>query len=470
MFKDLETYIVYCEFSQLKIDFTIRLKLNQLFIYHLNKTIFMTETKEKKGLALHWQILIGIVAGVLVGIISIQFSGGTQIVNDWIKPFGTIFINLLKLIAIPLIIVSLIKGVSDLKNITQLSSMGLRTFGLYILTTVLAVTIGLLLVNIIQPGNFIADGTRQEMLQSFGNEINQKVDQVNEINERRGPLQVLVDIVPENIFNAASSNSNMLQIILFSLLVGIAMISLPAMQTESLKKIFDSANHVVLKIVDIIMLFAPYGVFALIVTLIAEAPSADMFKALSMYAITVVVGLIIVVYGMYAFFIYAFGKMNPIDFFKAILPAQLLGISTSSSAATLPVTMECAEENLGLRKDVVSFVLPIGATINMDGTCLYQGVAAVFIAQVMGYDLTIGQQLSVIATATLASIGAAAVPGAGILMLVIVLESIGVNPAGIALIFAVDRPLDMLRTATNVTGDLMVAKLMNRSFVKKQIE
>lgn len=430
----------------------------------------MTETKGKKGLALHWQILLGILAGVLVGIVSIQFVAGAQFVNDWIKPFGSIFINLLKLIAIPLIIVSLIKGVSDLKDITQLSSMGLRTFGLYILTTILAVTIGLVLVNIIQPGNFISDNTRQEMLQSFGGEINQKVDQVNEINERRGPLQVLVDVVPENIFDAASSNSNMLQIILFSLLVGIAMISLPSTQTDAMKNIFDSANYIVLKVVDIIMLSAPYGVFALIVTLIAEAPSADMFKALSMYALTVVFGLILVVYGMYSIFIYAFGKMNPFKFFKAILPAQLLGISTSSSAATLPVTMECAEKNLGLRKDVISFVLPIGATINMDGTCLYQGVAAVFIAQVMGYDLTFGQQLSVIATATLASIGAAAVPGAGILMLVIVLESIGVNPAGIALIFAVDRPLDMLRTATNVSGDLMVAKLMNGSFSKNQIE
>ncbi len=187
-----------------------------------------------------------------------------------------------------------------------------------------------------------------------------------------------------------------------------------------------------------------------------------MFKALAMYAVTVVLGLLVLVYGVYTMFVYFFGKMNPVKFFKAILPAQLLGFSTSSSAATLPAKMECAEENLHIRKDVLSFVLPIGATINMDGTCLYQGVAAIFIAQVMGYDLTTAQQLSVIATATLASIGAAAVPGAGILMLEIGLESIGVNPAGIALIFAVDRPLDMLRTATNVSGDSMVALLRNR--------
>jgi len=416
-----------------------------------------------RKLALHWQILIGIAFGILFGIVCIQFNSGNDIILDWIKPFGTIFINLLKLIAIPLIIVSLIKGVSDLKDLTKLSSLGFRTFGLYILTTVMAVIIGLVLVNIVQPGNFISNDTRQEMLQSFGGEINQKVDEVNTINQRRGPLQVLVDVVPENIFAASSSNSNMLQVIFFSLMVGIAMIMLPIEKIEPLKKVMDAGNDVVLKIVDLMMLFAPYGVFALIATLIAEAPSTDMFKALSMYAVTVILGLLIMVYLVYAIFIYLFGKINPIDFFKSILPAQLLAISTSSSAATLPVTMECAEENLKIRKDVLSFVLPIGATINMDGTCLYQGVAAVFIAQVMGYDLNFVQQLSIVATATLASIGAAAVPGAGILMLVIVLESIGVNPAGIALIFAIDRPLDMLRTATNVTGDLMVATIMNRT-------
>ncbi|RZF62665.1 dicarboxylate/amino acid:cation symporter [Sphingobacterium corticibacterium] len=416
-----------------------------------------------KKIALHWQILIGILVGIIVGLLCIQFTGGKEFVIDWIKPFGTIFINLLKLIAIPLIIVSLVKGVSDLKDTTQLSGLGLRTFGMYILTTVVAVTIGLGLVNLIQPGSFISEDTRQEMLRSFGGEVQEKVDEAAEVQQTRGPLQALIDIVPENIFDSMSVNSNMLQIIFFSLLVGVAMISLPFGEIKAFKKVLDAGNAIVLKIVDLMMLFAPYGVFALIATLIAEAPSFDVFKALGMYAFTVVLGLLLLVYGVYSLFVYFFGKMNPFRFFKAILPAQLLGFSTSSSAATLPVTMECAEENLHIRKDVLSFVLPIGATINMDGTCLYQGVAAVFIAQVMGHDLTTAQQLSIIVTATLASIGAAAVPGAGILMLVIVLESIGISPAGIALIFAVDRPLDMLRTATNISGDAMVALLMNRS-------
>ncbi len=416
-----------------------------------------------KKIALHWQILIGILVGIIVGLLCIQFTGGKEFVIDWIKPFGTIFINLLKLIAIPLIIVSLIKGVSDLKDTTQLSGLGLRTFGMYILTTVIAVTIGLGLVNLIQPGSFISEDTRQEMLRSFGGEGQEKVDEAAEVQQTRGPLQALIDIVPENIFDSMSVNSNMLQIIFFSLLVGVAMISLPFGEIKAFKKVLDAGNAIVLKIVDLMMLFAPYGVFALIATLIAEAPSFDVFKALGMYAFTVVLGLLLLVYGVYSLFVYFFGRINPFRFFKAILPAQLLGFSTSSSAATLPVTMECAEENLHIRKDVLSFVLPIGATINMDGTCLYQGVAAVFIAQVMGHDLTTAQQLSIIVTATLASIGAAAVPGAGILMLVIVLESIGISPAGIALIFAVDRPLDMLRTATNISGDSMVALLMNRS-------
>ncbi len=415
-----------------------------------------------KKIALHWQILIGILGGILVGLLCIQFAGGKEFVIDWVKPFGTIFINLLKLIAIPLIIVSLIKGVSDLKDVTQLSSLGIRTLGFYIATTIIAVTLGLGLVNLIKPGGFISEETRQEMLVSFGGEVQEKVDEVTAIEETRGPLQPLVDIVPENIFESASANSNMLQIIFFSIIFGVAMIMLPFNQVEAFKKVLDAGNAIVLKIVDLIMLAAPYGVFALMVALIAEAPSFDVFKALGAYSLTVVFGLLIIVYGVYSMFVYFFGKMKPREFFKAIFPAQLLGFSTSSSAATLPVTMDCVENRLHVRKDVVSFVIPIGATVNMDGTCLYQAVAAVFIAQVMGYDLTTSQQLSVILTATLASIGAAAVPGAGLLMLVIVLESIGVSPAGIALIFAVDRPLDMLRTSVNITGDAVVAVIMER--------
>lgn len=416
-----------------------------------------------KKIALHWQIIIGILAGLLFGFICVQIPGGKTLVVDWIKPFGTIFINLLKLIAVPLIIVSLIKGVSDLKDISQLSKLGFKTIGLYLLTTVLAVSTGLIAVNVIEPGLLISEETRSEMTQTFGDDISLKVEEVHLANQERGPLQPLIDIVPENIFESASANSNMLQVIFFCLILGVAMVMLPFEKIKAFKGVLDAGNEIVLKIVDLIMLSAPFGVFALLAALVVEAPSADIFKALGAYGLTVVIGLVVMTFGVYGVFVRLFGKIKLKEFYKAVSPAQLLGFSTSSSAATLPVTLECVEDNLNVRKEVSSFVIPIGATVNMDGTSLYQGVAAVFIAQVMGNDLSIAQQLTVILTAVLASIGTAAVPGAGILMLVIVLESIGVSPAGIALIFAVDRPLDMLRTITNITGDCMVALVVDRT-------
>ncbi|NGM61260.1 dicarboxylate/amino acid:cation symporter [Sphingobacterium sp. SGG-5] len=417
---------------------------------------------KKKKLALHWKIILGILFGIIAGIFFIQFAWGKEFVVNWIKPFGTIFINLLKLIAIPLIIASLIKGISDLKDISQLSKMGMRTLGIYIFTTVMAIGVGLILVNVIQPGNFISDETRTDMLGTFGGTVGEKMLEVETVKQQ-GPLQPLVDIVPENIFESASSNGNMLQVIFFTILCGVGLVLLPEDKSSPVKKIFDSANELVLKLVDIIMLSAPFGVFALMASLVAESPSADIFVALGMYGLTVLLGLVILVFGVYGALLKFLGKANVMEFYRKFAPAQLVAFSTSSSAATLPVTMERVEEHIGVHKEVSSFVLPIGATVNMDGTSLYQGVAAVFIAQVFGYDLTLMQQLSILMTATLASIGAAAVPGAGILMLVIVLESIGINPAGIALIFAVDRPLDMCRTAVNVTGDAIVSVIINRS-------
>jgi len=411
--------------------------------------------------ALHWKILIGIGLGVLFGILFLQFSGGKEFIVDWVKPFGTIFVNLLKLIAIPLIVVSLIKGVSDLQDISKLSQMGLKTFSIYIFTTIVAIAIGLGIVNIIKPGNFISENTRTEMLNSFEGSVTETMEKVQEVTPK-GPLQPLIDIVPENLIFAASDNSNMLQIIFFVILFGIGLILIDKEKSAPIKTLFDGANDVVLKIVDIIMLLAPYGVFALIAALIVESPSADIFVALGAYSFTVLLGLAILLYGVYPLLLKFGGNTDPWKVYKKLLPAQLVAFSTSSSAATLPVTMERVEEHIGVHKEVSSFVLPIGATVNMDGTSLYQGVAAVFIAQVMGYDLTLGNQMMILMTAVLASIGSAAVPGTGILMLVIVLESVGVNPAGIALIFAVDRPLDMCRTVVNVSGDAAVAVVLNR--------
>lgn len=417
-----------------------------------------------KKVALHWQILIGMVIGVAFGWLMTNFDGGDKIVQNWIKPFGNMFINSLKLIAVPLILGSLIKGVSDLKDISKLSKMGGRTIGIYLVTTVIAVSIGLILVNLIKPGSSITEETRTEMVQSYGGDA-EKVKANAQKQKESGPLQALEDLVPDNIFKAATDNGSMLQVIFFAIFFGIGMILIPEATAEPVKRFFDGFNEVILKMIDIIMLAAPYGVFALLAALVVESPSLDLFKALGWYAITVVLGLTLMIV-VYNIIMYSYTKRSPKSFMENMAPAQLLAFSTSSSAATLPVTMERVTEHIGVEEEVASFVLPIGATINMDGTSLYQAVAAVFIAQAFGMDLDFGTQLGIVATATLASIGSAAVPGAGMVMLVIVLAQAGIPEAGLALIFAVDRPLDMCRTIVNVTGDATVAMVVAKSVDK----
>ena len=414
-----------------------------------------------KSLALHWRILIGMALGVIVALLMSQITWGPALITDYIKPFGTIFINGLKLIAVPLILASLIKGVSDLKDLSRLSQMGLRTILTYVFTTILAVSVGLMVVNLVAPGEKITQETRNELLEAYGGQAVQKMEQA-ERQIQAGPLQALVDLVPSNIVGAASDNGNMLQIIFFALFFGVSLIMIPETTATPVKAFFDGLNDVILKMIDLIMALAPYGVFALMAALVVEAPSADLFAALLWYALCVVMGLLLLVI-VYLLIIRFIVKENPLKFIRGISPAQLLAFSTSSSAATLPVTMECVEEELGVRKEVASFVLPIGATINMDGTSLYQAVAAVFIAQAFGMVLDFATQMGIIATATLASIGSAAVPGAGMVMLIIVLAQAGIPEAGLALIFAVDRPLDMCRTVINVTGDAMVSLWVHKS-------
>ncbi|MDB2630158.1 dicarboxylate/amino acid:cation symporter [Ulvibacter sp.] len=414
-----------------------------------------------KKLALHWKILLGMLVGVLFALLLTNFDWGASFIGDWIKPFGTIFISSLKLIAIPLILAALIKGISDLKDISSLSKMGMRTISIYVVTTVIAVSIGLTVVSLIQPGKTINEDTRNELVEAYGGDADAKL-QAAAAQKDAGPLQALIDLVPSNIVSAASSNRNMLQVIFFAVFFGISLILIPQEKAKTVKDFFDGLNEVILKMVDLIMLAAPYGVFALMAALVVEAPSADLFAALGMYAISVVFGLLVMVV-FYIVLVKVFTKKSPKFFLNGIAPAQLLAFSTSSSAATLPVTMERVTEHLGVEEEVSSFVLPIGATINMDGTSLYQAVAAVFIAQAFGMDLSFGTQLGIIATATLASIGSAAVPGAGMVMLVGVLGYAGIPEAGLALIFAVDRPLDMCRTVINVTGDATVSMLVAKS-------
>jgi len=417
-----------------------------------------------KKLALHWKILIGMALGVLVGVGLSFFSFGPEFIKDYIKPFGSLFINLLKLIAVPLILASLIKGISDLKDISKLSQMGGRTIVTYLITTLTAVSIGLLLVNIILPGKSISVETRQELVDAYASDTQEKQEAAAKQREA-GPLQPLVDVVPSNIISAASDNRNMLQVIFFALFFGIGMILLPESTVQPVKSFFDSLNSIILKLIDLIMLSAPFGVFALLAALVVEAPSLELFQALALYAITLLLGLALMIV-VYILIVKIFTKRSPSFFMRGIAPAQLLAFSTSSSAATLPATMECVEDNLGVDEEVASFVLPIGATINMDGTSVYQGVAAVFIAQAFGLDLSFTAQLGIVFTATLASIGTAAVPSAGIVMLLIVLAQAGIPEAGLALIFAIDRPLDMCRTIVNVTGDAAVSMLVGKSIGK----
>ena len=414
-----------------------------------------------KKLALHWKIILGMLAGVLFALLLTNFDWGAWFIGDWIKPFGTIFISSLKLIAIPLILAALIKGIADLKDISSLSKMGMRTISIYVVTTVIAVSIGLTVVSLIQPGKTINEDTRTELVEAYGGDADAKL-QAAAAQKESGPLQALIDLVPSNIVSAASSNRNMLQVIFFAVFFGISLILIPEEKAKTVKEFFDGLNEVILKMVDLIMLAAPYGVFALMAALVVEAPSPDLFAALAMYGVSVVLGLLLMVV-FYIVLVKVFTKKSPTFFLQGIAPAQLLAFSTSSSAATLPVTMERVTEHLGVEEEVSSFVLPIGATINMDGTSLYQAVAAVFIAQAFGMDLSFGTQLGIIATATLASIGSAAVPGAGMVMLVGVLGYAGIPEAGLALIFAVDRPLDMCRTVINVTGDATVSMLVAKS-------
>ncbi|EAQ41450.1 dicarboxylate/amino acid:cation symporter [Polaribacter sp. MED152] len=423
-----------------------------------------------KKLALHWKILIGMVLGILFGFIMNSIDGGKGFVTDWIKPFGTIFINLLKLIAVPLILASLIKGISDLKDISKIKKMGLRTMIIYMMTTLVAIVIGLGIVNLVKPGTGMSADTIEKIKAKYetSSGVVDKLTKASAQNDA-GPLQALVDIFPSNIFNALG-NASMLQIIFFALFVGISLLLIPEKKAKPLMDFFDSLNEVVMKMVDLIMLFAPYAVFALLANVIIAFDDTEILLKLLVYALCVVGGLLLMI-GFYLLLVSVYTKKSPVWFLKQISPAQLLAFSTSSSAATLPVTMERVEEHIGVDKEVSGFVLPVGATINMDGTSLYQAIAAVFIMQVVWPEgLSFSNQLIIVATALLASIGSAAVPSAGMVMLVIVLESINfpseLLPIGLALIFAVDRPLDMCRTTVNVTGDATVSMIVAKSLGK----
>ncbi|MFN3343124.1 MAG: dicarboxylate/amino acid:cation symporter [Flavobacteriales bacterium] len=414
-------------------------------------------------IALHWKILIGVILGLTWGIVSVEYDYSV-FTSNWIKPFGTIFMNMLKLVAVPLVMVSLIDGIGSLGNVSGLSRMGGKTIGIYILTTMLAISIGLVTVNLIRPGDFVSAEKKTELQEKYGSDAKDKIETAAKEKEK-GPLNMLENIVPDNIVRSMSDNKLMLQVIFFALLFGIAVISLPADKTKPVRDFIRSFNEVMLKLVELIMAFAPFGVFALLASMNADLA---MLSALGVYCLAVLFGLALMITVVYPLMLKLFSNQPIVPFFRKILPAQLLAFSTSSSAAALPVNMKICEEELGMKEETTGFVLPLGATINMDGTSLYQAVAAIFIAQTYGMELGLTEQLGIVLTATLASIGAAPVPGAGMVMLVIILQSAGLNAEGLALIIGVDRILDMFRTTVNITSDATVAAIIDHQENKRE--
>lgn len=456
-----------------------------------------------KKLPLHVKIMIGLAAGIIWAFAS-SAMGWNQFTIDWIDPFGQIFIRMLKYIAVPLVLFSIISGISGLKDMSKLGRMGGKTLGFYLVTTVTAVGIGLLLVNLGKPGNLVDEDSRIKNRLSYENWANSNgveildgknytndpkyasYDRAEEMTEAQkkmvadkqasamenkdaGPMKFLIDMVPQNIITSLGNDKLMLQVIFFGIFFGICMAALPDKKVAGLSSFIHGANEVFLKMVDFVMKAAPFFVFCLLAGVVAKmadtpAQVVEIFKGLASYSVTLTIGLLFLIFVFYPLIVRGFVKtLTYKKFFGKISPAQLMAFSTSSSAATLPVTMECVEDNLGVSKNVSSFVLPIGATVNMDGTSLYQAVAVVFMAQLHMVDLSIAQQLTIVLTATLASIGSAAVPSAGLVMMVVVLQSVGLNPAWIAIIFPVDRILDMLRTVVNVTGDATVATIVAKT-------
>ena len=419
------------------------------------------------SIPLYIKILVGMIAGIATGMLFISFGQG-EVVQLWIKPWGNIFIRMLQLIAVPLVLVSLIKGVTGIEDIRRFSQIGLKALLIYTSTTVCAILVGLALVLSVKPGNFVDAAVASQMKESYHNVMNEKMSAAESTSEQ-GPLSFLNDIVPDNLFAASSNNSKMLQVIFFAIFFGIAAISLPKEKTKAVLKVVDSLYDIILKMVDYIIRFAPYGVFALMAALVADNSSnLSIFAALGMYTLTVIAGLLLLIFVFYPLLVHLFTRIQTKHFIRSMYPVQLLAFTTSSSAATLPLNMETTERDLGISKEITSFVLPVGTTINMDGTSCYQAIAVAFIAQVMHIHLGWSELIAIVLLTTISSIGTPAIPGGSYVILTMVLSSVGIPADGLALILGVDRPLDMLRTSVNVTGDATVASIIDKPRTKRK--
>lgn len=461
-----------------------------------------------KKMALHWKIIIGMLLGVAWAFLS-GWLGWSEFTIRWIDPFGTIFLNLLKLIAVPLVCLSIVSGVASIGAPSRLGKMGGKTLLVIMLNSIIAITVGLLLVNSIRPGAQIKESSRIDNRIDYENwavqsgheikdglnyrsdpslvaiaqtdtddmgvttdaaqAISQRIEAAHEIKSG-SPLQFLLDIVPENIVLSFSDNNLMLQVVFFGIFFGVCLLLVPEKSNETVLAMVNGVQAVFLKMIEVVMSFAPYFVFALLAGVISKMAGndigkiIDIFKGLSWYTGTVLFGLLLMIFVVYPMMIKLFARdISYRGYFRAMSEAQTLAFSTSSSAATLPVTMRCIEEKLGVDKKVAGFTVPVGTVINMDGTSMYQAIAVVFLAQLHMIDLTLGQQILIVVMATLVSIGAAPVPGASLVMMILVMEAVGLNPAWVAIIFPVDRILDMVRTVVNVSGDSVVGVIVAKT-------
>lgn len=420
----------------------------------------------KMKLPLYLQIVVGMCVGIVLGIVALRLEA-EQFINYWIRPWGEVFIRLLQLIAVPLVFFSLIKGILNLKDIKRFSNIGIKTIGIYFLTTFFAVGLGLALSLIVKPGNLFNTDKAAVMQEQYLAVVAEKSAAASHV-VNQGPLNFINDIIPNNFIAAAGDNKNMLQVIFFAVLFGISALSVGGNKIGSVVELFDSIYDIILKMVDYIILFAPLGVTALMAGLVVDfSGDISMFAALGVYVVTVILSMFVLMFVFYPVLIKLFTKINPKRFIQVMYPVQLLGFTTSSSAATLPFTLEVTEKELEVSNEVASFVLPVGTTINMDGTSCYQAIAVVFIAQVVGIDLSFMQLATIVGMTIISSIGTPAIPGGSYVILTMVLSSVGIPAEGLALILGVDRPLDMLRTAVNVTGDATVAAMVDNSLIKR---
>jgi proton glutamate symport protein len=423
-----------------------------------------------RKIALHAQILIGLVLGLVFAVLSTKLGWPTSFTINYIKPFGTVFLNGLKMVVIPLIFVSLVVGVASIEDVTKLSRIGGKTFLIYTATTVLAVALGLTTANLIKPGQVISAQTRDRLLALYTVEAKQHEVIAKAVRGQDSPLQHFVDLVPENLVASMGNNENLLQVVLVAIMLGVALLQIAPRKSRPVILFFEGLNDAIIELIRFIMKLAPIGVFSLVVSLSVEIAGNnnpneifEILYALLWYVTAVILGLAFMTFVVYPIILRLFTKMGYVHFFQGIYPAQLVAFTTSSSSAALPVTMDRVERHLGISKDISGFVLPLGATVNMDGTALYQGVAIVFIAQALGLDLSIATQLSVLANVVISSIGVAGVPGSAMVTTMILLQSLGIPAGALSLVLAPDRILDMCRTVTNITGDAVVAVIIASS-------